>query len=228
MSKGRGNWSLENVGSPFKTYVRDKVWESRLGRSLSQRTNSRITTWGLFVEKLVFDKIGLDYKLESKTRFVHPEIEKWTGMPDLITRDGETAGDIKCPWTLTSFCELSDAMADGWEALKATKPEYYYQLVSSVILTGAKYAELIVYVPYKDELEGIKEAARNHSWDGTLDENDVAFIDFASYEALPYLQKEGDYSNLISLKWEVSQEDKDLLTARVKMAVEELEKQLGQ
>lgn len=226
MSKGRGNWSLENVGAPFKTYIRDKVWESRLGRSLHQRQNSRITTWGLFVEKLVFDKLGLDYKLESKTQYTHPEINRWTGMPDLITRDGQIAGDIKCPWTLTSFCEMADAMAEGWEALKDTKPDYYWQLVSSVILTGAKYAELIVYVPYKDELEGIKEAADNHSWDGTLDENAVQFINYATDEELPYLNRKGAYPNLISLKFEVCQEDKDLLTSRVKMAVEELEKQL--
>ena len=107
MSKGRGAWSLENVGAPYKSYIKEKVRENRLGRSLTQRTNSRITTWGLFVEKLVFDKIGLDYKLESKTRFVHPDIPRWTGMPDVIKRDGSKVGDIKCPWTLTSFCDMA-------------------------------------------------------------------------------------------------------------------------
>ena len=227
MSKGRGAWSLENVGAPYKSYIKEKVRENRLGRSLTQRTNSRITTWGLFVEKLVFDKIGLDYKLESKTRFVHPDIPRWTGMPDVIKRDGSKVGDIKCPWTLTSFCDMADAMSEGWESLKEVKPEYYWQLVSSAVLTGAKEAELIVYVPYKSELEEIKEAANTHSWDGSLSENDVAFINYATDEELPYLKESGAYPNICTLSFEVSDEDKELLTSRVKMAVEELEKQLG-
>lgn len=226
MSKGRGAWTIDNVGSPFNTYIRDKVWESRLGRPLHQRQNSRITTWGLFVEKIVFDKLGMDYKLESKTRYVHPEIERWTGMPDVITRDGLKVGDIKCPWTLLSFCEMADAMAEGWEELKRVKPEYYWQLVSSSVLTGANIAELIVYVPYKSELQEIKDAANNHAWDGTLSENDVQFINYATDEELPYLKEGKAYPNLISLEFEVPQEDKDLLTARVKLAVAELEKQL--
>ena len=65
MSKAAGTWNLEKPGKPFFTYVRDKVWETRLGRSLTQRQNSRITTWGLFVEKIVFDKLGMDYKLNK-------------------------------------------------------------------------------------------------------------------------------------------------------------------
>ena len=226
MSKGRGAWSVENTGKPFDTYIRNKIWEARLGRGLYQRQNSRITTWGLFVEKMVFDKLSLNYELVSKTRYTHPNIERWTGMPDAITRDKKTVSDIKCPWTLTSFCEMIDAMAEGWERLKEVKPEYYWQLVSSSILTGANEAELIVYVPYKEDLEDIKEAANTHSWDGSLSENDVAFINFASDSELPYLKKSGVYQDLNSLKFTVPEEDKHLLTERVKMAVKILEDQL--
>lgn len=226
MSKGRGNWSLENVGAPFTTYVRDKVYESRLGRSLYQRQNSRITTWGTFVEKIVFDKLSLNYELVSKTRYTHPEIENWNGMPDVLTKDNTIVGDIKAPWTLLSFCQLVEAMAEGSEGLKKHSEQYYWQLVSNSILTGIDQAELIVYVPYKHELEEIKDAANNHSWDGSLSENDVQFINYASDEELPYLKKDGVYNNLNHLVFEVPQEDKDLLTARVKMAVAELKKQL--
>ena len=226
MSKGRGAWALNNTGKPFNTYIRNKVWEARLGRGLHQRQNSRITTWGLFVEKIVFDKLSLNYELVSKTRYTHPHIKRWTGMPDVITRDKSKVSDIKCPWTLTSFCEMVDAMAEGFEALKAIKPDYYWQLVSSSVLTGIDTAELIVYVPYKDELEEIKEAANTHSWDGSLSENDVAFINFASDEELPYLKRGGVYQNLNHLEFKVPEEDKELLTARVEMAVYELENSL--
>lgn len=226
MSKGRGDFSVENVGKPFDTYVRNKVRESRLKRGLHQRQNSRITTWGLFVEKMVFDKLSLNYELVSKTRYVHPDFDRWTGMPDCVTRDKSVVSDIKCPWTLTSFCDMVDAMAEGWEKLREVKPDYYWQLVSSSILTGIDTAELIVYVPYKKDLEAIKEAANSHSWDGSLSENDVAFINFATDEELPYLKEDGDYADLNHLQFKVPQEDKDLLTARVKMAIEQLESQL--
>lgn len=226
MSGGRGKWTLENTGKAFDTYIRNKVWESRLKRSLTQRQNSRITTWGLFVEKIVFDKLSLNYELVSKTRYVHPEIERWTGMPDCVTRDKSVVSDIKCPWTLTSFCEMMDAMSEGAEALKKTKPDYYWQLVSSSVLTGIDTAEIIVYVPFKDELDLIKDAANTHSWDGNLSENDVQFINYASDEELPYLLKGGVYNNLNSLQFEIPKEDKELLTARVKMASEILTKEL--
>jgi len=226
MSGGRGKWTLENVGRPFHTYIRNKVYETRLGRPLYQSQNSRITNWGKFVEKIIFDKLELNYELVSKTRYQHPDIKEWTGMPDVVTREKTIVGDCKAPWTLLSFCELIEAMSEGPEALKKYSPQYYYQLVSNSILTGIDKAELIVYVPYKDELDEIKEAANNHSWDGSISENDVQFINYASHEELPYLKKDGVYNNLNHLVFEVPQEDKDLLTARVKLAVAELEKQL--
>lgn len=225
MSRGRGNRSLENTGAPFYTYIQEKVYERKLGRPLSQKQNSRITTWGSFVEKQVFDLLGLEYQLISKDRYVHPDIDCWTGMPDIVTRDKKIVGDIKCPWTLKSFCEMIGYMEQGSEALKAKKPEYYWQLVSSSILTGIDEAELIVYVPYFEELENIKELANNHSWDGHLSENDVAFINYASNEELPYLKKGGYYKNLNAFHWVVDPADKALLTARVKMAQELLIKQ---
>ena len=39
------------------------------------------------------------------------------------------------------------------ELLKENHPEYFWQLVSNAILMNVSFAELIVYMPYKDELE---------------------------------------------------------------------------
>jgi len=129
MSGGRGKWTLENVGRPFHTYIRNKVYETRLGRPLYQSQNSRITNWGKFVEKIIFDKLELNYELVSKTRYQHPDIKEWTGMPDVVTREKTIVGDCKAPWTLLSFCELIEAMSEGPEALKKYSPQYYYQLI---------------------------------------------------------------------------------------------------
>ena len=221
MSKGRGNWSLENVGAPFTSYVQEKVYERRLGRALLQKQNSRSTSWGTFVEKRVFDLLSMKYKLISQDRYTHPTIKNWNGMPDTVTRDKQIVSDIKCPWSLKSFCEMVELLEkESWEALKENKPEYYWQLVSNSILTGAPKAELIVYVPFKGELEAIKEMANKHSFDGKLDENDVAFINFAADSELPHLIEGEGYNNLYSYTWEVAESEKQLLTERVKMASE--------
>lgn len=212
MTNGRKKGS---VGKPAETYIQEKVYERKLKRSLHQKQNSRSTTWGTFVEKHVFDLIGLNYKLVSKERYVHPWLKCWTGMPDLISRDQKVVGDIKCPWTLKSFCELVEIVNKGPEALKESKPEYYWQLVSNSILTGINTAELIIYMPYKSELQEIKDKANDHSWDGVLTENDVAFINFASDQELPYILEDSSYKNINTLRFDINAEDADELSERV-------------
>jgi len=215
MSNGRKSGE---PGKPFYTYIQEKVYERKLGRPLAQRQNSRITTWGSFVEKHVFDLLGFEYQLISKDRYQHPEFDSWNGMPDLVTRDRTVVGDIKAPWTLKSFCEMIDLMTEGVEALKGGKPEYYWQLVSSAILTGIDTAELIVYVPYLKELDTIKELAENHSWDGSISENAIQFINYADNDELPYLLEEGVYQNLNAFRFQVPEADKAALTDRVRLA----------
>jgi len=50
--------------------------------------------------------------------------------------------------------------------------------------------------------------------------NDVAWINWAEDEELPYLIEWNYYKNLYKMSWEVSAEDKVLLTERVKKAIE--------
>lgn len=227
MSKGRGDWSVENVGAPFHSYIKEKIFETRLGRSLTAKHSARPTSWGTFVEKRVFDLLSTEYQLISQDRYYHPEIKKWSGMPDAVTRDNKKVVDIKSPYTLLSFCSLVEILESGDPMrLKAEKPEYYWQLVSNSILTDCPIAELVVYVPYKHELETIKKMANDHSFDGHITENDVAFINFVEDSELPHVIMGEGYNNLYSFSWKVSKEDKELLTERVKMAVAELNSKL--
>lgn len=211
-------FDIDKVGKPFTSYVREKVWENKLGRELNPEHKAKSTTWGTFVEHLAFNEIGNEYVLISAQRLVHDTIKQWTGAPDCETRDKQIVVDIKCPWTLNSYCGLVDAMRKGVEALKKYSPTYYWQLVSSAILTKAKFAELIIYMPYKEDLDNIKEEASGNA--------DLLFITWALDSELPFLIKGGYYNNIEKLRFEVPQSDKELLTARVEMAVEELNKQL--
>lgn len=195
-------------------YIQEKRFEKKLGRSLTSDQNSKPTSWGTFVESRVFNLLDMSYQLESTTRLKHPTIEGWTGAPDTIRPN--IVGDIKCPWTLKGFCELVDSFEVGAEAFKLAKPEYYWQLVSNSILTDSNKAEIIAYVPYKSELEAIREEADNY--DG--DQNKIAFINWAGDEELPYLIEGNHYKNLNIFEFEIPAEDKEFLTERVKLAIE--------
>ncbi len=198
------------------TYIEEKNMERRLGRSISEEISAKPLSWGEIVEKQVFDIIGTEYRLCSTETIRHPEIEYWCGSPDAQKFDeGNTIVDVKSPHTLKSFCQLVDCKTI--EEIRSTHQygeKYFWQLVSNAILTGSKYAELIVYMPYLSELEAIRELCRNY--DGN--QNRFAWINFSTDDELPYLIEGGYYKNLNVIRFHVSDFDKELLTERVKAA----------
>jgi hypothetical protein len=206
MTKGK---AADSLGKPALTYIEETRYEMRLGRSLSTDQSSHPALWGTFVESYVNDHhIGLEYELASTERITHSAMPRWTGAPDLIGND--CVGDIKCP-QLKNFCELEKSLAN--DSLRDDFPEYYWQLVSNATLTGRYYAELIVFCPYKEELDAIRSAALEQ------DDRRFYFIAHAKDEELPYLIKGGHYKNVMRHKWQVTQQNRDELTERVKMAI---------
>jgi len=218
----------KSFGKPALTYIEEKNMERRLGRSLDSETNARPLTWGKLIEKRVFDLLGLEYTLTSQETVQHPTISCWSGSQDGNKfDDGGTVIDIKCPITLKSFCQLVDGIyqcedslgvADGNMIIHSVcethkdGEKYYWQLVSNAILTNSKYAELIVYVPYKSELPEIRELANNY--DGN-DQHKYAWIVYADDNELPYLPDDGYYKNLNIIRFLVPESDKILLTEKV-------------
>ena len=213
MSNGKGT---HGFGAPAITYIEEKRMELRLGRDLGSEVSSRPLSWGKLVEQRVFDLLGLEYVYQSDVRFKHTEYGQfWTGAPDLIK--GNMFAEVKCPYTLKSFCEMVDSLTSV-EAWKACKPEYYWQNVSNAILTGSNEAEIIIYAPYQSELEAIRELANNYEGD----QNKVAWINWAADDELPWIPENAYYKNLNIFKYEIPQQDKDALTERVKLAIEML------
>lgn len=208
----------KSFGKPALTYIEEKNMERKLGRSLTSESNARPTTWGQLVEKRAFELLGTEYRLCSSETIEHPTLpEYWAGSPDLIKFDeGQTVVDIKCPYTLKSFCQFADCKTI--EDIRDKHPDgedYYWQLISNAILTNSKYAELIIYCPYKSELEEIRDLAANV--DGAS-QNRFAWVGFAEDKELPYLLDGGYYENLNIIRFEVSEGDKNLLTAIVENA----------
>jgi hypothetical protein len=218
MSNGRAK---DSFGVPFYTYVDEKNMERRLGRSIKSDVIARPLSWGKLCEERVFEILGPEYRLCSSETVDHPDIAfaYWKGSPDAEKFVGETPDaviDIKCPQTLKSFCTMVDAFENGGILQLRDNhkdgDKYYWQLVSNAILLGVDWAELIVYCPYQDELEAIRELANQK--DGP-DISQYYWIAMGMDGDFPYLKREGYYKNLYKFRFVIPKADKELLTARV-------------
>lgn len=206
--------SGKGFGVPALTYIEERNMARRLGRSLTTETNSRPTTWGKCLEPFAFQKLGFDYELVSDVTIQHPDIPYWCGSPDLI--GANLVGDEKCPMTLKSFCQLVDPIYNGLsgdEAIQIIREKhpdgekYYQQLVSNSILTNSTFAELIVYVPFRSDLDEIRLSA--------ADRKEYRWIEYADDYELPWLVDGGYYQDVNIIHFEVPQSDKELLTNAV-------------
>lgn len=228
MSKGRGDWSTENVGASFKTYVKEKQREIKLQRSINMPANTRPIIWGKVIEGFVFEKkLSLDYvEMNDKGRIKHPTIDRWNGVPDLMKKD--VVCDIKCPSSLIQFCDLIDSF-ESVESFKKAFPEYYWQLVSNAILTGVDRAELIVYIPYDNELHEIMDYVADPNintadlvpfqWEWIFHEIKGYIEDGQKLSNVPYLNSKGIYKSMNKYQFKVPEIDKKHLTERVKLAI---------
>lgn len=214
----------KDLGAPALTYIEETNMERRLGRSLTDEVVAKAFTWGHLLEGRVFDLLGLEYSLTSTETKLHPTIPYWAGSKDGDKDHGRTIMDIKCPITLKSFCQLVQPLYDGLQGIAAISAirdnhkdgeKYYWQLVSNSILDNSQFAELIVYMPYRSELEDIRQMAQ--SVEGS-EMSKHYWIAMANEDELPHLLDDGYYKNINIIRFEVPEADKNFLTECVKTA----------
>lgn len=225
MAKGKGS----PYGDPFWTFIEECNMERRLGRSVDKDFDSKETAWGSLCEVRVFDILGTDYSLHHKQTLVHPTVPYWVGTPDTTRHINGTKiiGDIKCPFTLKSFCQLVDlfrmggieavcnGVTDSMGRFHKAHPQgkkFKYQVISNACITGCNQGELIVYCPYKSELDAIRELASQ--WDGPEQKRFERFF-YGSDSELPWLPDGGTYSNINHLVFDIPASVKMELHERV-------------
>jgi hypothetical protein len=229
--KGRKKTIESWPGEAAYTYIEETNMERTGERCLTTEVDARPLKWGKLLESLLFTLLGIEYILTSTDTVLHKVIRWWAGSPDGYKTD--TVMDIKCPFTFKSFCQLVDPLYSGltgWDAMNAIRDgwvdklgvrrkahkdgeKFYWQLVSNAILTGKKYAELIVYMPYQSELEAIKaEACKPENVAKNF------WLTMSNDDELPYLVEGGYYNNINIIRFEVPEADKLLLTKRVLQA----------
>jgi hypothetical protein len=217
--RGKGTYSVD-----VQTYIDECNRERRLRRSIEVQTDARPLSWGKCVERRAFNVLGLEYTLCSDKTIQHPAIPYWVGSPDATTE--VIVSDLKCPLTLTSFCQMVDPYYENGklvhealtiEAVRANHRDgdkFFWQIVSNGILTGKHKGQLIVYVPYLDELEEIRTIT-----DGNPE---YYWIWSATNEKLPYLIRDTHYKNINVIEFDILQSDIDALTNRVLECGEQL------
>lgn len=213
-----GGQKTNKVLKPFGTYVNEKVHEVKLGRSLDTGAYSQSIGWGELIEKYVFDyKLGHEYILESKETNVHPKFNGWAGSKD-VKVPGVKISDIKCYYP-KNFAAYADVLlSNDIEQLKSEYTKEYWQLVSNALIEGVNKAEAILYMPYRSELEDIRNYAADY--DGH-DQWRYRFIFESDDYQLPFLDDDSKfYTDLIKFEFELPQEDVEFLTNRVKLAID--------
>lgn len=215
-----------SFGKPFYTYIDECNEERRIRRPLEAETNAKALSWGKLVEKKAFELLGLEYQLASDQTIVHPEIDCWAGSPDAFKFDeGKTVVDLKCPQTLKSFTTLVKPLYNNLTGLMAMEwirnnhkdgDKFYFQLISNAILSDSAYAELIVYCPFRSELDSIRELASNI--DDPFEQKNYYWIAQATDDELPWIWDDGHYKNINIIRFRVPESDKKFLIERVKLA----------
>lgn len=211
--------SGKNPGKPFFEYIQEKKYERKLKRCITNDAYSRDMAWGKFLEKRVFDMLGIEYSIISEETTVHPKFECWSGSSDLLAE--AKVGDIKC-YGLKNFAAYYEALElRSIEVLKTEFKKEYWQLVSNAEINGVPNAEAILYAPYSWEMKDIRGMAAEYD---EVDAWKYRFIYESADHELSVLPDECEYKNLITFEFEVPVEDKDSLIERVKQAKELLEK----
>jgi hypothetical protein len=213
----------DSLGKPFFTYIDECNIERRLGRSICNNFESKPTTWGTIGEKYCFDILPLDCVLMGDETIRHPDIENWFGSPDYKRPKLKIVGEIKCPYTLKSFCSFIDLWdTGGIQCIRDHHQDgekYYWQLISNAVLTGSDTCELTIFCPYESELAAIKELASSAGIDSGIN---TQWIYYADKEELPYIPDGGYYKNLNIMRFHAPEEDKKFLTERVLEASKKL------
>lgn len=215
-----------SYGAHFYSYIEECNMERRLGRALEDETTARALSWGKLLEKRAFDLLSVDYVLCSSKTLSHPTIDFWKGSPDAVKEIESVryCDDLKCPVTLKSFCQMVDPYCEDGKVIhegltiEATRAnhkdgdKYFWQIVSNSIITDSKKGELVVYMPYKDELDAIRLMAEGRP--------DCYWIQGSTDEQLPHLLRGGHYKNINVIEFDIMQRDIDFLTERVNAAGE--------
>lgn len=221
--------SLKN-GNPseaFYTYVKEKMYERSLGRSLEMGVYSKSMAWGKFLEKRVFDNLSQEYQMVHKTTYVHQKHIWRAGSPDFIVPKSKVS-ELKCfePKNFSSY--VSALLTRDTERIKSEHPKEYWQIVQNADILRMTKGEAIVYMPYESEMKDIRELTQDLDYLNQINMLpwEVFFINEKSNSELAVLPDNSKFENLNIIEFEIPSEDVYFLHKRSLQAGKILEPNL--
>jgi putative phage-type endonuclease len=138
----------ESISKTAETYILEKVWERLSGKCKSGFDNFA-TEWGNDNEPIAkkwYTKLTGREIQESQLVF-RPELKGFTGSPDgEVDEDGLI--EIKCPFNGANHLKHCFITSD--EYFKAEHPDYYWQIMSYLYLTGRQWCDFVSFDPRID------------------------------------------------------------------------------
>lgn len=205
----------------FYTYVKDKLFERKLNRSVEMSPHSNSMVWGSFLEPRVFDNLGKEYQMLHKDTQVHKNHKFLVGTPDFIVPNVKIS-ELKCfePKNFASY--VTACMTKDTEKIKKEHPKEYWQIVSNAEILNVNIGEAIIYMPYESEMEEIRELANDPLYYEPLGLEgwQVRFIQEKSIAKLATLPNDSSFANLNVFEFEIPKGDKDFLVSRYLKAEE--------
>lgn len=220
--------SLKN-GEPseaFYTYIKEKMLENALCRSLDMGTYTQTMAWGKVLEKRVNDMLPLNYKLQHKTTFVHPKYSFWSGSPDFDIPEEKKIAELKCYEPRKFGCYVTSLMSNDTEIIKKDNPQEYWQIVSNCAIKGYTKGEAIVYMPYESEMDEIRELVQDSEYLSQIGVMpwEVRFIVEKPNSQLAVLPNGSKFKNINIFEFEIPTSDIIFLTKRYLKAIEIMNK----
>lgn len=166
MSKGRGK--DEVFAQTGKSYIMSIVAGRMIDDngdvdSLIYRISSDTyaTRWGHDNEdeaRTYYEQVTGN-KVDDGQMFAHIDYKHLTASPDgLVGDDGLL--EIKCPYTIEKSITYMLNVHDG-DTLKATAPDYYWQVQCQLAVTGRKWCDFVVYDKNLTNKAAITRIGRN-------------------------------------------------------------------
>lgn len=134
----------KGFGKTGETYIMEKVAEHFTGEPIKPEFSSASTQWGIDheLEAQLYFEAATGEKIVSCDTMDNGEI---CGTPDGLFKDKEIGFEIKCPFN--SGNHLKNLLIETPEDLLKLRPEYYWQIVAYMWITGYKEWKFCSYDP---------------------------------------------------------------------------------
>jgi hypothetical protein len=140
--------NIKGFGKTGETYIMEKVAEYMTGTPIKEEFYSQATQWGIDHEEeaILYFTAATGKQIERSKTLDNGKI---CGTPDGVVIGEDCGFEIKCPFN--SGNHLKNLMMATPEDLLALRPEYYWQCVAYMWLTGLTSWKFCSYDPrFKD------------------------------------------------------------------------------